>query len=135
VSPNPGRISPLPLQTNYNNNDQFKPIPSKSEDWAALVDTPASPVYDRGMRQQFTGIPPFVNNSGYTDSPAPEEPGQSSDYMQQHQRGRSVGFGGYPMVDPASTPHNRMSYQHHQQHNSASSIPPLSGTKVERKLG
>ncbi|KAF9909009.1 hypothetical protein EC991_009191 [Linnemannia zychae] len=133
VSPLPGRISPHPLQINQNNNDHLKPIPSKSEDWAALVDTPASPVYERGMRHQFPGHPPFVNGPGYTDSPAAEEPGQSSDYMQhvsQHQRGRSLGFGGYPghaMTDPSSTSNHRMSYQHHQHHSSASSVPLPSG--------
>ncbi|KAG0376488.1 hypothetical protein BGX24_007647 [Mortierella sp. AD032] len=85
------------------------------------------------MRQQFPGPPPFVNGPGYTDSPAAEESGQSSDYMQhvsQHQRGRSLGFGGYPgqaKTDPTSTSHHRLSYQHHQQHNSSSSVPLPSG--------
>ncbi|KAF9127838.1 hypothetical protein BGW39_005528 [Mortierella sp. 14UC] len=133
VSPLPSRISPLPLQVNCNNNDRLKPIPANSEDWAALIDTPASPVYERGMRQPFPGPPPFVNGPGYTDSPAAEEPGQSSDYMQhvsQHQRGRSLGCGGYPghaMADSTSTSHHRLSYQHHQHHSSASSVPLPSG--------
>lgn len=139
VSPLPGRISPLPLQINYNNEDRLKPIPSNSEDWAALIDTPASPVYERGMRQQFPGPLPYANGAGYTDSPAAEEPGQANgDYMQhqhasQHQRGRSLGYGGggfssHAMTDLTSTAHHRMSYQHHQHHSSTSSVPIPSGT-------
>ncbi|KAF9086971.1 hypothetical protein BGX23_008431 [Mortierella sp. AD031] len=123
----PGRVSPLPLQINPNNNsDLLKPIPSNSEDWAALIDTPDSPIHERGNggMRQFQGL------GGYTDSPA-EEPVQSSDYMQhvsQHQRGRSLGYGypqaGQSLTDPS---HQRQSYQHHQQHSSTSSVPLPTG--------
>ncbi|KAF9925857.1 hypothetical protein FBU30_004445 [Linnemannia zychae] len=126
----PGRISPHPLQINQT-GDRMKPIPTNSEDWGALVDTPASPVYERGMRQQFQGPPPFVNGSGFTDSPAAEEAGQAGDYMQhvsQHQRGRSLGYyPGHTMTDPTLTGQQRLSYQQHQQHKSASSMPTPSG--------
>ncbi|KAG0020618.1 hypothetical protein BGZ80_003899 [Entomortierella chlamydospora] len=51
-------------------NDFLMPIPQKSEDWAALVDTPASPTHN-----QYPGMMPnpMYGTEGFTDSPAPEE--------------------------------------------------------------
>lgn len=86
-------------------NDSFlDPIPAKSEDWAALVDTPASPIQAHSSSrmgppfQQIpypqpgpyprhnSGLPPPMSNGsvfGYTDSPAPEQGGE--DYLQHGQ--------------------------------------------------
>ncbi|KAF9211591.1 hypothetical protein BGZ59_007872 [Podila verticillata] len=86
-------------------NDTFlNPIPAKSEDWAALVDTPASPIQAHPTSrmgppfQQIpypqpgpyprhnSGLPLPLSNAnvfGYTDSPAPEQGGE--DYLQHGQ--------------------------------------------------
>ncbi|KAF8981494.1 hypothetical protein BGZ46_002708 [Entomortierella lignicola] len=76
-----GRVSPIPMN-NTNTNSYLKPIPSNSEDWAALVDTPASPTMAYGKRPFSSNQPVFLGaQGGYTDSPT-EEYTVSSDYMQ-----------------------------------------------------
>ncbi|KAF9109525.1 hypothetical protein BGX27_007517, partial [Mortierella sp. AM989] len=111
-------------------NDLLKPIPQKSEDWAALIDTPASPT-----RPQYPNMMPRpllagYSTEGYTDSPAPEEgtaygppsdymqhvPQQQQYYQQQQQYGQSQQQQQYPY------PHHNLPYQH-QYHNSTSSVP------------
>ncbi|KAG0273277.1 hypothetical protein BGZ95_010914, partial [Linnemannia exigua] len=101
-SQRPMNIAPLTLET-------LKPVPQKSEDWAALVDTPASPIerFHPGMMMMPPLPPPVLAGSRplspsssfqfqagpqtrgmimttpsgatYTDSPGPES---SADYIQ-----------------------------------------------------
>ncbi|KAF9352045.1 hypothetical protein BGX26_010068 [Mortierella sp. AD094] len=54
-------------------NDFLKPIPQKSEDWAALVDTPASPTHAQYPNMMPKPLLSMYGAEGYTDSPAPEE--------------------------------------------------------------
>ncbi|KAI8598275.1 hypothetical protein EDD21DRAFT_382931 [Dissophora ornata] len=124
-----GRVSPLPLG-NTNNSDFLKPIPTRSEDWGALLDTPASPTMpfpSNGMR--FQNAAQFM--TGYTDSPA-EEANLSSDYMQhvslQQGRRRSMPFvQQHAMTDPTPMQHRQGFHQHH---NSISGMPlPYSGNR------
>ncbi|KAG0201491.1 hypothetical protein BGX28_005705 [Mortierella sp. GBA30] len=129
-----GRVSPLFLNSNNSNSsnsntEYLKPVPAKSEDWAALVDAPLSPTIpyaNSGMRQG-----PFMSmQAGYTDSPA-EEVILSGDYMQhmsQQQPPRQSINGSRPFAqtDPTSLRHRHL-YQHHQQHNSMSSMTSFSG--------
>ncbi|KAF9208783.1 hypothetical protein BGZ49_007533 [Haplosporangium sp. Z 27] len=110
-------------------NDYQVPIPQKSEDWAALVDTPASPIY-----AQYPNVmpKPFLSTygaEGYTDSPAPEDgvaQGYQGDYMQhmsQYQQYPNQQY--YSQQQPQNQypyPHFNLPYQY-QHHNSTSSVP------------
>ncbi|KAF9569569.1 hypothetical protein EC968_002466 [Mortierella alpina] len=117
-------MAPLHIPT----NDNFlKPIPQKSEDWAALVDTPASPIQAHhhhmmaGQPQQLRGLM-NLGGGGYTDSPAPEDitgTGPSGDYMQHTSQLQHLQ---QPYSDPAGSLLNNP-YQYHQHHNSTSSVP------------
>ncbi|KAF9419186.1 hypothetical protein BGZ76_004271 [Entomortierella beljakovae] len=134
-----GRASPLPM-ANMNNN-LLKPIPANSEDWGALVDTPASPTFPPNNM-----VRPFLLNqgqfmtgaSGYTDSPS-EDINISADYMQhvsqqqqqQHPQMQQPPFRQHAQTDP--TPMNqqnvyRQQQHNHHHHNSISGMPvPGSG--------
>ncbi|KAG0248074.1 hypothetical protein BG011_000556 [Mortierella polycephala] len=110
-----GRASPLPFNNNSNISDDYlKPLPTKSEDWAALVDTPESPTFQNpSSMRQFQNQALFANSPyAYTDSPA-EEAAPSNDYM-QHLTQQQAG--------PSSMTHRHV-YQHHQHHSSGSSLP------------
>ncbi|KAG9320077.1 hypothetical protein KVV02_003322 [Mortierella alpina] len=123
-----GRASPLFINSNGNTNDYLKPVPAKSEDWAALVDAPLSPTFhypSNGMRP-YQGQGQFMGGSpGYTDSPA-EDATPSGDYMQARQS--ITGPRPYPsaQTDPTSMRHRHI-HQQHQQHNSMSSVPSFAG--------
>ncbi|KAF9961847.1 hypothetical protein BGZ72_001397 [Mortierella alpina] len=110
------------------NDDFLRPAPQKSEDWAALVDTPASPIQAHhhhmmaGQPQQLRGLM-NLGGGGYTDSPAPEDvtgTGLSGDYMQHTSQQQYLQ---QPYSDPAGTLHHNNPYQNHQHHNSTSSVP------------
>ncbi|KAG0001897.1 hypothetical protein BGZ79_003960 [Entomortierella chlamydospora] len=103
-------------------NDFLMPIPQKSEDWAALVDTPASPTHN-----QYPGMMPnpMYGTEGFTDSPAPEEGayGYQGDYMQHvAQRQYYPNQQYYYQSQQQQQYHHNFPYQH-QHHNSTSSVP------------
>ncbi|KAF9967494.1 hypothetical protein BGZ70_009333 [Mortierella alpina] len=118
-------MAPLRIPTN---DDFVKPIPQKSEDWAALVDTPASPIQAHhhhmmaGQPHQLRGLM-NLGGGGFSDSPAPEDvtgTGPSSDYMQHTSQQQHFQ---QPYSDPAGSIHHNNPYQNHQHHNSTSSVP------------
>ncbi|KAF9181520.1 hypothetical protein BGZ51_005393 [Haplosporangium sp. Z 767] len=115
-----GRASPSPFNNNNNSDEDYlKPLPTKSEDWAALIDTPASPtIPNSSSMRQFQNQALFSNGQyAYTDSPA-EETTPSNDYM-QHLTQQQTG--------PTPMTHRHV-YQHHQHHSSGSSVPlPFTG--------
>lgn len=125
-------MAPLHIPTN---DDFLKPTPQKSEDWAALVDTPASPIQAHhhhhmmaGQPQQLRGLM-NLGGGGYTDSPAPEDvtgTGPTGDYMQHASQQQHLQ---QPYLDPAGSLHNNP-YQNHHYHNSTTSVPlQHTGTK------
>ncbi|KAF9561049.1 hypothetical protein EC968_005865 [Mortierella alpina] len=127
-----GRASPLFINSinNGSAHDYLKPVPAKSEDWAALVDAPLSPTFhypSNGMRPyQGQGQGQFMGGSpGYTDSPA-EDGTPSGDYMQARQS--ITGPRPYPsaQTDPTSMRHRHL-HQQHQHHNSMSSVSSFTG--------
>ncbi|KAF9921792.1 hypothetical protein FBU30_008130 [Linnemannia zychae] len=56
--------------------DRLKPVPQKSEDWAALVDTPASPIesYHFNMTMMPPLPPPVINGTPRSSSPGSSRP-------------------------------------------------------------
>ncbi|KAI1311925.1 hypothetical protein EDD11_003243 [Mortierella claussenii] len=142
--PGPSMVRPLHIiPAGY--DDFLEPIPQKSEDWAALIDTPASPVQ---MHHNRMALPPHLHQQqqqlrepvltleGYSESPAPEDgtaSGVSSDYM-QHQLSGQRPLHVHAQTDPAGMPywshphqqhpnHPYQHHQHHQHHNSTPSVP------------
>ncbi|KAG0197660.1 hypothetical protein BGX28_008852 [Mortierella sp. GBA30] len=123
-------LSMTPLQIPP--NDGFlNPVPQKSEDWAALVDTPASPIQAH-HHHMMAGQPPQLRGlmnlggGGYTESPAPEDvtgAGPSADYMQHiSQHHPSDPTMGAHLYHPHQQHHN-FPYQHQQHYSSTSSVP------------
>ncbi|KAG0035789.1 hypothetical protein BGZ82_005095 [Podila clonocystis] len=117
----------------------LNPIPAKSEDWAALVDTPASPIQAHPtsrMGPPFQQLPypqpPYPHHNagvlpppmtanvfGYTDSPAPEQGGE--DYMQHGQgQGQSVQGG-----DPQGSLKSSASLTHRPPHHATTDPMPM----------
>ncbi|KAF9297039.1 hypothetical protein BGZ74_010046, partial [Mortierella antarctica] len=122
-------------------HDTFlNPIPAKSEDWAALVDTPASPIQAHPtsrMGPPFQQLPypqspyPCHNSAmvppppmtasvfGYTDSPAPEQGGE--DYM-QHGQVQGQGVQG---VDSQGSLRSSASLSHRPPHHANTDPSPM----------
>ncbi|KAF9899060.1 hypothetical protein BX616_003315, partial [Lobosporangium transversale] len=132
----------------YDERLSLKPIPQKSEDWGALVDTPESPVqlhHPRSHHQHHRSISaafaPYqqqfprgqiFNQEAYTASPAPDVSMPSGDYMQYQpqsyfpqslQQQQRPPMPMHSQTDPIAVAHQRQPYQYHQQHNSMSAVP------------
>jgi len=130
----PTKMVSTPLQI-HASPSYLKPVPQKSEDWAALVDTPDSPTEFR--HTMFLPPPPLTpqfrrpySNEQFTESPAPEDGstfGPSSDYIRHvspNLRPPQV----HAQTDPtgvhchANQHHRNYPYQNHQHHNSSPSV-------------
>ncbi|KAF9185652.1 hypothetical protein BGZ51_000359 [Haplosporangium sp. Z 767] len=133
----PVTVSPgMPVRAVQNSgvDASLYPVLQKSEDWGALVDTPASPIHSRHPSTMPLG------GESYADSPVPEN--AAADYL-RHVSHPSYNHQPYsyphsyqpnedpalqrphPMhanTDPLGTHHN-LPYQHHQRHGSSPTIP------------
>ncbi|KAG0215062.1 hypothetical protein BGX33_001559 [Mortierella sp. NVP41] len=65
--------------------EQLKPVPQKSEDWAALIDTPASPIerFHPSRMKMLPPLPPPVigGPSGTAAGPQPSSPSSPSQFQ------------------------------------------------------